>query len=42
MVFCGDYNGRISKCDAVNLDVDKDVVRRISIDPVKMRMEMHC
>ena len=35
MVFCGDYNGRIGKCDDVNLDVDKDVVKRISIDTVK-------
>ena len=33
--FCGDYNGRIGKCDDVNLDVDKDVVKRISIDTVK-------
>ena len=35
MVFCGDYNGRIGKCDHVNLEVDKDVVKRISIDTVK-------
>ena len=35
MFFCGDYNGQIGKCDDVNLDVDKDVVKRISIDTVK-------
>ena len=35
MFFCV-YKRQIGKCDDVNLHVDKDVVKRVSIDPVKI------